>query len=147
MKWRWIGVAFVLAGCVRGPAPQTEAEALQKFDEDRQIVAKAVPPDYKRVIVEALRRELKDPYSVRDPEITDPAPGFIGILNGGQGVVVCVRLNAKNSFGAYTGRTTWGFAFREGMIVAQWPEGNSLACQGRAYFPFPELSADLKAAR
>jgi len=48
-----------------------------------------------------MRNFLHDPYSVRDVEIS----GVMTFVNGTMGV--CIRGNAKNAYGAYTGRQTY----------------------------------------
>jgi hypothetical protein len=96
------------------------------------------PPNYRSVIVEKVKNTLKDPYSIRSAEISEPAPGFVGILYGGTQMVVCTRFNAKNSFGAYTGVETFLFAFSNGKLLGMGQ--NALAgCENRSYSPFPEL--------
>jgi hypothetical protein len=145
MKWRFSHRLFLLAmllsasGCAP-PAARTEAEAFKNLDQQEARIAANVPANYKQIIADTLRRTLKDPYSVRSAEISQPSIRFAGILNGGEGVVVCVRYNAKNSFGAYTGLRTTGFVFNARVIQAELSDG-SLACQGQAFFPFAELVA------
>ena len=85
-----------------------------------------------------MRGALKDPDSVRDASISPPAPGFVGLLNGGNATVVCVRLNAKNSFGGYTGVKSTALIFRAGQVVGMLSD-RPLACQNRPYQPFPEV--------
>lgn len=51
-------------------------------------------------IVEAAQDALLGPYSVRDAEIS-----YVGVFQNGL-QFVCVRANAKNAFGGYTGRDT-----------------------------------------
>lgn len=96
------------------------------------------PPNYRALIVEKVKSTLKDPYSIRSAQISEPAPGFVGLLNGGTQMVVCTRFNAKNSFGAYTGVETFLFAFSNGKLLGMGQ--NALAgCENRTYSPFPEL--------
>lgn len=49
-------------------------------------------------MADAARNALKDPYSVRDAEISHT-------MGKGNNNYVCVRANTKNGFGGYTGRT------------------------------------------
>src|ERR1700761_5567679 len=92
--------AFVLSGCATA-ANQT---------------AELPPPpaNYRALIVAKLKTTLKDPYSVRDSQISQPTPMWAGLLRGGTGTGVCVRLNAKNSYGAYTGLLNHKFIFVDG---------------------------------
>ena len=66
------------------------------------LVSAAAPPSpqARARIVEAARDALLDPYSVRDAEIS-----YVGVFQNGL-QFVCVRANAKNAFGGYTGRDT-----------------------------------------
>src|SRR5690349_229557 len=91
-----VSVAFLmLAGCITtdisteeaGPAPD--------------------PTKYRMAVRDYLRTSLFDPYSVRDAQIGKPSPGSIhieGTLRHEAGWIVCVRANAKNRMGAYTGQ-------------------------------------------
>lgn len=72
-----------LAGCM------TAAEQLDSQKPTTAIVRKN--------IAEAARNELKDPYSIRDAEIS-------WIMGGTQHTYVCVRANTRNGFGGYIGR-------------------------------------------
>jgi hypothetical protein len=98
-------VALVAGGCASVPAgpadygpppsPQGAEAAIQQF----------------------FRTTLKDPYSMRDLLIHAPQPECYprGLINGGGSVCghkVCVSINAKNSFGAYTGAEVYVFWFR-----------------------------------
>ena len=123
-------LSVTLAGCVAqttSPAPSLSA-------------ADIVPSNYKEWIVDAMFSRLKDPYSIRSSEISAPDMGFIGLLRGVSGAVVCVRYNAKNSFGAYTGISSSAFIFADGRLAdAIWD--NPIACNNAIYMPFPELEA------
>lgn len=61
-----------------------------------------MPADYRQQVYAYLPNSLKDPYSVRDAEISAPTVVFVGLVNGGNAPGACVRLNAKNSLDAYT---------------------------------------------
>lgn len=89
-------------------------------------------------MVENLRQSLKDPYSVRSAEISQPKIGFAGLLRGGNVPVVCAKFNARNSFGAYTGVEEHVFVFKGGKIFDSY-SGMNAACGDAAYAPFPEL--------
>lgn len=58
-------------------------------------------------VKEAVRAQLKDPYSA---QFTD-----IKTLDTPTGITVCGEVNAKNSFGAYSGSVKfWGVAAEQG---------------------------------
>lgn len=127
-----ITVALCVAGCARNA-------------ENRSIsgdTSAAVPSNYRDLVSSAMRSSLKDPYSVRDAQISEPTQMWVGLFNGGTMPTVCVRLNAKNSFGAYTGVQTQVFMFRNGAPaeIGHTPEG----CANLPYSPFPELEGVLQ---
>lgn len=56
-------------------------------------------------VLEGMRNFLHDPYSVRDVEISGVMTATDAFRN--TTFMVCVRGNAKNAYGAYTGRQTY----------------------------------------
>lgn len=104
-------LAFCVSGCAGGD------------------IGAPVPDSYRDIVSSMLRSSLKDPYSVRDAQISAPSP----LVGGAQGV--CVRFNAKNSYGAYTGIDTKAFVFRGGKAI----EVMTFSCAGLSYSPFPEM--------
>lgn len=88
-----------------------------------------VPSTYKDLVSSALRSSLKDPYTVRDAQISAPS----SLVGGAQGV--CVKFNAKNSYGAYAGIETDAFVFHDGKAIPVLAVG----CADLSYSPFPEL--------
>jgi predicted small secreted protein len=66
-----------------------------------QVIASQRPATSSEIdkILNAARDYLVDPYSVRDAEISN-------VINLGGTPVVCVKFNAKNRMGGYTGRQT-----------------------------------------
>ena len=118
-----LACALVLSGCIN------------VTPERAQAMARAIPADYKQQIVIKMHSFLKDPYSVRDAEITMPTVIMATLTPDIPGV--CVRLNAKNAFGAYTGQETYRVAFQGGQITSVMPE--QWKCT-EAWKPFPELN-------
>lgn len=129
--------ALGLAGCAAS-GPRTQAEAIQQAETEEQSIAANVPSDYRLQIADDFKRTLKDPYSIRDAEITKPGSAFIGLAFGGHAITVCARLNAKNSFGGYTGQQNYKYIFREKRIAESMPAGPH-ECIGRPFGPFPEV--------
>lgn len=86
-----LGILFLtallpLAGCLGTGAEQLASQ-------------RPTTPAIRKNIAEAARTALKDPYSIRDAEISQvmgktPSNSY-----------VCVRANSKNGFGGYVGRT------------------------------------------
>jgi hypothetical protein len=67
-----------------------------------------------------LKEVLKDPYSVRDLEISPPvrASMWTGVVNYGevQTWSTCVRYNAKNSYGGYVGLRSYRYHFHGSLM-------------------------------
>jgi hypothetical protein len=74
----------------------------------------------KKVISEAVSRQLKDPYAAK---FVFPA---LPILKDGGMPFYCGLVNSKNSYGAYVGETPFGVALvvRKGNIVGAIPIGD-----------------------
>lgn len=127
------GLALILflSGCV-SPSSIQPAEPTNE---------QLYPHNYRADLVAKIKGLVKDPYSIRSSEISNPQSGFVGILRGGSAPVICVRFNGKNSFGAYTGVRPWAFVYRNGQIADVITE-NPLACDNRVWEPFPELEQD-----
>ena len=101
----------LLAGCAAMPTQQ-EIAALD--------YGTPVPDNYKTQISVYLQVTLKDPYSAHI-DIQEPIKYWYQepLLSGGKrhvGWLVKVFVNAKNSFGGYTGSQTYGFLFRNDVI-------------------------------
>jgi hypothetical protein len=118
-------MALALVGC-QSPAEQQAA------------ISEAVPAPraVKAAIVRDARDFLVDPYSIRDAEISYMQ------LNARSGLHwLCVKANARNRMGGYTGRQTIEVLVRSDQLAGNVP--NSPAC-GRAdlrWEAFPELEA------
>lgn len=93
------------------------------------------PKNYRLEILKALRSAIKDPTSVRDASISMPALKWMGV---GERYVVCVRFNAKNSFGGYTGlKETMAIFLRGTLFSLDYPDMGQ--CRDVSYSRFPEL--------
>jgi hypothetical protein len=78
--------------------------------------------DYRAVIKDWLDKNLKDPHSAVVEYPYKPVQGWIRTapIQGSQlimGWKIPVRVNAKNSFGAYVGNRVYLFIFRDNRIV------------------------------
>jgi len=77
------------------------------------------PDDYKEQIKKSMSRILKDPSSAKY-QFSNCKKGrlFVGWLNGGSmyGYLAKALINAKNSFGGYTGNSKYYFIFQNGKI-------------------------------
>lgn len=56
--------------------------------------------DFSHAVGQAVRNNLKDPYSA----VLGPARARARIRNGVKEIVICGYVNAKNSFGGYNGQ-------------------------------------------
>ncbi len=119
--------SLLLVGCASMKEHHVSDEATLKTE---------VPANYKAAVAEHIRSVLKDPYSVRDAGISKPfiVPDFVL----GRVPVVCVRMNAKNSFGAYTGIKAQALGFRNGS-VSNVTFTSSLCDRNIVYEPLHEL--------
>jgi len=90
-----------------------------------------------------------DPYSIRDAEIAPPKRALGPSLNEDGFTtpwVVCVKANAKNRMGAYTGRKVTALAVSGGKVVNSWGETeySQMVCGDVVYEPFPEIEEGYK---
>lgn len=120
-------VTVMLAGC------QTDSAA---------PVASVTPPDARAAVLANKGRLWKDPDSIKNASITAPRrhdPGLIAAMWH-----VCVRANAKNAFGGYTGE--------KDMLLGMYDDGRppSILMADAAgpcdfpHEPFPELEGGYK---
>lgn len=98
--------AFVLGSC----AAHTVGSA------EWYQAAGPYPTNYRELVRTEIRRSFKDPYSVRDATISAPQAGSNFLI--GSGWFVCLRANAKNSFGAYIGQKYAIFVIANGVITS-----------------------------
>jgi len=118
-------LALLLAGC------QT----------DQQTATAVQPPDAKATILAARGSLWKDPDSIKGASITAPRRHMNMMWH------VCVRTNAKNSFGGYTGE--------KDMLIGLYDDAQPpsiLMADGAGYCdfphePFPELEGGRPAAK
>lgn len=97
----------------------------------------AEPHDYRRQAAAAIKAGFRDPSSIRDAMITPPAPRMMGAATRNAS---CVRLNAKNGFGGYTGAVDYVAVFDPGGRLISFHEDVSAACwRVTGYQPFLEV--------
>jgi hypothetical protein len=108
--------------------------ACAKQEKPKPIDENAPPLDYRAQVADLLHREL-GPSNVRDAFIAEPVlktflptPRF----------VVCLKFNAANSSGAYTGSKLYAAYFYAGKIT-QVVDATVEQCDKAAFMPFPEL--------
>lgn len=79
------------------------------------------PNNYKKLVLDYLDQNLKDPDSLKRLKINSPVAGKTraGLVYGGKfyGYRSCVSYNAKNSYGGYTGLKTYSYWFKNGRVA------------------------------
>jgi hypothetical protein len=76
------------------------------------------PIKYQETILSVLQLVLKDPDSAKVEFLRGPSPLWLRVFTQGQyGYGVCASVNAKNSFGGYTGRQLYVFLLRDNQVV------------------------------
>ena len=133
---------LVVSGCATGP----DAAQINDADVSHWIATLpepgadygAYPSDYQKIIETAMAGMLKDPESARYDGFSQPkhdqvvhleyAPdGAVGVTKTAiYGYSVCASVNAKNSFGGYTGDQEYWFLIRNGRVVRSTQEGGIL---------------------
>jgi hypothetical protein len=76
------------------------------------------PTNYKEIVMKWLETQLIDPASARVEWTGEPKPADLG--KKGEhlyGYLVHVKVDARNRFGAYTGKQTHGALIRNGEVI------------------------------
>jgi len=109
---------LLLAGCAG--TPEQEASAGNPY-----------PSSYRQLAADYVRQSFIDPYSIRDAEIAAPklaaGAGLLGDGSFATPWLVCVRANAKNRMGAYTGRKATAIQIYRGKGLGSYDEYGELA--------------------
>jgi hypothetical protein len=98
-----------------------------------------VPPDYKQIIVAAVRKHFYDPFSIRDAKVSSIFKGFNAMAYPRWSV--CIEANAKSRVGGYTGLDFHLIQFLDGKLVLfteNWAQ--TWQCKDRDYTPFPDIN-------
>lgn len=126
--------AALLGGCTTdvGPSP-AELQA-------RWQAQNVYPQTYKTDLLAFLRTYLNDPTHVRGAVVAQPVLKDVG---PGQRYVVCLRYNARDMEGKYTGLKNGAAVYVSAKLerfVDTKREVETL-CKDAVYAPFPELAA------
>lgn len=103
-------VAILLTtGCTTPPTPEQIANA--DYGE--------FPENHEDVVKRYYKNHLKDPDSALYQVISRPKKMMLGsrLETPRYGFLVCTTLNAKNSYGAYTGYQTDALLIRNGAVI------------------------------
>ena len=75
------------------------------------------PNDYEKIIQNHLQNYWKDPESARYKFLNTPKTGWNRLGMKKYGYVICANINAKNSFGGYTGNRMSYFMIKNGKVI------------------------------
>lgn len=115
----------------------TAAAQQPMFKEIPESEANVPPRNWKAEMLQQLQQLILDPTSIRDATVSPPALRFMGVAHR---YVACLRFNAKNSYGGYTGINTYAAVFVRGTLSGLDTDFSG-ACRGASYTAFPEISA------
>jgi hypothetical protein len=107
---RTLLIVFLLAslsGCAT--APSADVMAAADYGE--------YPQNYQAIVKAYVSDSLKDPDSAQYTFLNFPMRGYWGFGGAKFGYVTCVKINAKNSFGGYTGYRINYFMIKNGAII------------------------------
>ncbi|AJJ69510.1 Uncharacterised protein [Yersinia pseudotuberculosis] len=128
-------IALFIAGCAPYPSGvfdstangQKMAEAKRQDAEFEKAVKNinldtadvgAKPKNYKKLVEDAIRNELKDPDSAKFSDITTPRKEvMVKNRNFVYGYSSCVYVNAKNSYGGYAGKQLYWVFIRNDEVL------------------------------
>lgn len=76
------------------------------------------PSNYKKIVEDAIKDQLKDPESARFSDMTTPRKEvMVEQGNFVYGYSLCVNVNAKNSYGGYVGKTLYWVFLRNNQVL------------------------------
>lgn len=123
-----LSALLMLGGCANeAQRKDIENEAWRKTLPAPNADYGSYPTNYEQLIKTSFANSLKDPDSARYGRFSKPRKEQIIRNNQAiYGYSVCAPVNAKNSYGGYTGTHTHWFFIRDGQIVrSQDMDGNT----------------------
>lgn len=124
-----VGLSILLAACVTDVSQPPSVAAQEP-----------IPANYREAAREYLRSSLFDPYSVRDASVSEPRRQASWVMGAPEAWTVCVRMNAKNRAGGYTGIKETVLLYRGGRVAESTDGPAPYYCGDARYEPFSELS-------
>lgn len=124
-----LAVALLLAACVGG-GDETYYARPKNTD-----VPQPFPANYRAELLAFMRTYLNDPTNIRQAAIAEPALREIG---GYRRYYVCLRYDARDSGGRYTGVSDRAALYLDGRFDRLLERQTEL-CGTAAYAPFAEL--------
>lgn len=109
-----------------------------------------LPVNYREIVATHVRNSFIDPYSIRDASLTSPVPGelYVERVVGAyeKGWLVCLKANAKNRSGGYSGQMQTVMILRGGTVVNSLSGPNiqlvaDRKCDKSLYQPYPDIEA------
>jgi hypothetical protein len=119
-----------LGGCAGGSGEELYFARPRNAD-----AAQPFPVNYRTELVAFLRTYLNDPTNVREATISEPVQRHIG---GARRYFLCVRYNARDSSGRYTGVSDRAAFFLDGRFDRLIENAQDF-CPAQSYAAFPEL--------
>lgn len=115
-------------------------------DQTAAVASRPAPPDARAAVLAARHILWKDPDSIKNASITAARRHDPGLIAGMWHV--CVRLNAKNAFGGYTGeRENLIGLYDDGTPPAILNGNAPQAYCDMPHEPFPELEGGYRPAK
>jgi hypothetical protein len=114
LKKLLIVTSVITAGCAAPPPAEEPPQAV----DTKNANYGAYPTDYEALVKNWGSANLKDPDSARYSKISKPRKEYM--FENKQpffGYSICAAINAKNSYGGYTGNQTYWFLIRDGKIA------------------------------
>lgn len=134
-RWALVGtfLAVMLAGGCATDVGPSEAELKARWEAQN-----VYPEGFKKDLLAFLRTYLNDPSHVRAATVSPPQRKTAG---SGERFIVCVRYDARNSDGEYTGVKGGYATYVSGKLDRYFDVPNEVAamCKDIAFAPFPEL--------
>lgn len=115
-----IVVGIALAACA---GPGTVSDSVGPY-----------PTDWKSIVASYIRNNFVGPHSVIDSEAAPPFRKTTAFFDFGW--MVCIRNNAKNQLGGYTGRRITELGIKKGQVVTV-DSKNDMFCRNAKFEPFP----------
>ena len=110
-----ISVSVLVAACATQPLGESMQPPLVNI---KNADYGLYPKNYEVLIKAWVAENLKDPDSARYSKFSKPRQEYMFEANKPFfGYSVCAAINAKNSFGGYTGNQTYWFLIRDGKIA------------------------------
>jgi len=139
MRWM-VGMAMLagalaVAGCASDDLGPSAAELNARWEAQN-----VYPQDYKTDLLAFMRTYLNDPTAVRNAGVSQPALMDVG---PGKRYVACVRYNARDNTGRYSGVKVGAAIYVAGKLDRFTDPGPLVQpmCKDAVFAPFPELAS------